>query len=113
MLIGLGIATSVSRSGVISMALAFGTLVALMPARQRLFAICAAPFGLAAVFMSAPGLIGTLTAFFRAGSSDDSVMARLYDYPEVERLVSQAPWLGHGGATYMPENPCTSSTTSI
>ena len=104
-LIVLGIATSVSRSGVISMCLAFGTLVALMPARQRLFAICASPFGLVAVFMSAPGLIGTLTAFFGAGANDDSVQARLDDYPVVERLVSQAPWLGHGGGTYMPENP--------
>jgi cell division protein FtsW (lipid II flippase) len=104
-LIGLGIATSVSRSGVIAVTLAFGTLVALMPARQRLFALCAAPFGLTAIFMSAPGVIGTLTAFFKAGSSDTSVMARLYDYPEVERLVSQSPWLGQGGSTYMPENP--------
>jgi O-antigen ligase len=25
------------------------------------------------------------------------------DYPEVERLVNQAPWFGHGGGTYMPE----------
>ena len=32
-------------------------------------------------------------------------MARVYDYPEVERLVYQAPWFGHGGGTYLPENP--------
>ena len=63
--------------------------------------------------MSAPGLIGTLTSFFEAGTSDDSVMARVYDYPEVERLVHEAPWFGHGGGTYMPENlHRTSSTTS-
>ena len=31
-----------------------------MPVRQRLVAICAFPFTLVAVFMSAPGLIGTL-----------------------------------------------------
>jgi O-antigen ligase len=31
-------------------------------------------------------------------------MARVYDYPEVERLVYQAPWFGHGGGTYLPEN---------
>ena len=33
------------------------------------------------------------------------MQARLYDYPEVERLVNQAPWLGHGGGTYLPVNP--------
>jgi cell division protein FtsW (lipid II flippase) len=104
-LIALAIPTSVSRSAVISVVLALAVLVVLMPARQRLVALCAAPFALVAVFMSAPGVIGTLTAFFRAGSSDDSVRARVYDYPEVERLVDQAPWFGHGGGTYLPENP--------
>ncbi len=103
-LIGLAIPTSVSRSAVISVALALAVLVVLMPARQRLVALCAAPFALAGVFMSAPGVIGTLTAFFGAGTSDDSVLARVIDYPEVERLVHEAPWFGHGGGTYLPEN---------
>jgi cell division protein FtsW (lipid II flippase) len=104
-LIGLAIPTSVSRSAIISVGLACAVLVVLMPTRQRLIALCAAPFAVTAVFMSAPGVIGTLTTFFKAGTSDDSVMARVYDYPEVERLVSQAPWFGHGGGTYLPENP--------
>jgi len=104
-LIALAIPASVSRSGVISVVLALGVLLVLMPTRQRLVAICAAPLGLAAVFMSAHGVIGTLSSFFGAGTSDNSVQARLYDYPEVERLLGQAPWFGHGGGTYLPENP--------
>lgn len=104
-LIALAIPTSVSRSAVISVVLALSVLIVLMPTRQRLVAFCAAPLGLSAVFMSAPGVIGTLSAFFGAGTNDDSVRARLYDYPEVERLVSQAPWLGHGGGTYLPVDP--------
>ncbi len=104
-LIALAIPASVSRSAIISVVLALGVLVVLMPVRQRLVAFCAAPLALAAVFMSAPGVIGTLSTFFGAGTSDNSVQARLYDYPEVERLVEQAPWLGHGGGTYLPENP--------
>jgi cell division protein FtsW (lipid II flippase) len=104
-LIALAIPTSVSRSAIISVGLACAVLVVLMPTRQRLVALCAAPFALTAVFMSAPGVIGTLTTFFEAGTSDDSVKARVYDYPVVEQLVSQAPWLGHGGGTYLPENP--------
>jgi O-antigen ligase len=103
-LIGLAIAVAVSRSGVIAVVLGMGMLIALMPARQRLIGLCIAPIGLTAVFMSAPGLIGTLTGFFDAGSRDDSVRARLIDYPVVERLFEQAPWLGHGGGTYIPEN---------
>jgi O-Antigen ligase len=104
-LIGLAIPTSVSRSAIISVVLALAVLVVLMPTRQRLVALCAAPLAVTALFMSAPGVIGTLATFFRAGDSDDSVQSRLYDYPVVERLVDQAPWFGHGGGTYMPENP--------
>jgi O-antigen ligase len=104
-LIALAIPSSVSRSAIISVALALAVFVVLMPTKQRLVALCVAPLGLTGVFMSAPGVIGTLTSFFEAGSKDDSVKARLYDYPEVERLVHQAPWFGHGGGTYLPDNP--------
>jgi O-antigen ligase len=103
-LIGLGIMTSVSRSGTISVILASAMFVALMPARQRLVALCLTPVALSAVFMSAPGVIGTLAEFFQAGSSDDSVKARLIDYPVVERLVHEAPWFGHGAGTYLPQD---------
>jgi hypothetical protein len=101
-LIGLGVTTSVSRSGIIAVILACTVLVVLMPARQRLFALALAPVGIVGVYMSAHGVIGTLLSFFVAGSSDDSVKARLVDYPYVAQLVNQAPWLGHGGGTYMP-----------
>ena len=104
-LITVGIAVSVSRSGIIAIALAIALLLVLMPPRQRLVALGAAPFAVVAAFMAAPGLIGTLATFFGAGASDPSVMARTYDYPEAERLIYQAPWLGHGGGTYIPENP--------
>jgi O-antigen ligase len=103
-LISLGVTTSVSRSGIIALVLAFAVLIALMPVRQRLLALAAAPVGLVGVYMSAHGVISTLLSFFEAGSSDDSVKARLVDYPYVAMLVNQAPWLGHGGGTYMPEN---------
>jgi O-antigen ligase len=103
-LIGLAIPTSVSRSAIISVVLAFSVFIVLMPARQRVVALCLAPFAVLGVFMSAHGLIGTLAGFFRAGTSDDSVMARTHDYPEVERLVREAPWFGHGGGTYLPED---------
>ena len=29
---------------------------------------------------------------------------RLIDYPRVERIIHEAPWLGHGGGTYLPDN---------
>jgi O-Antigen ligase len=103
-LTALAIPTSVSRSGVISIALAFSVFVVLMPARQRVIALCAAPVALAGVFMSAHGLIGTLAGFFGGAGNDDSVRARTMDYPTAERLVREAPWFGHGGGSYLPEH---------
>jgi O-antigen ligase len=103
-LIALAIPVSVSRSGVVSVAVAVGVLVVLMPPPQRLLAICALPFSLAAIFMTAPGLIGTLATFFGAGTNDASVASRVSDYPMVERFLEQAPLFGQGGWTYFPDN---------
>jgi O-antigen ligase len=103
-LIALAIPASVSRSAVLSVAFAVGVLVVLMPVRQRLVAICLVPFTLAAVFMSAHGLIGTLASFFGAGTSDASVATRVSDYPLVEHFLQEAPWFGRGGWTYIPDN---------
>ena len=112
-LIALAIPTSVSRSAVISVVLALSVLIVLMPTRQRLVAFCAAPLGLAAVFMSAPGVIGTLSAFFGAGTNDDSVQARLYDYPEVERLVEPGAVARPRGRDLLARRTrCSSSITS-
>jgi O-Antigen ligase len=103
-LIGLAIPTSVSRSAILAVVVALAVLVVLMPAPQRLIALFAVPFAVVAVFMSAPGVIGTLKTFFQAGTTDPSVATRVNDYPLVERLVHEAPWFGHGGGTYIVDN---------
>ena len=102
--IALAIPTSVSRSAVLAVVAALLVLVIVLPARQRVVALCTLPLAVAAVFMTARGLIGTLTAFFTAGTSDASVATRVDDYPMVERLVHEKPWFGHGGGTYMHAN---------
>jgi hypothetical protein len=104
-LITTAIGTSVSRSAIIAVVVAFGVLVVLLPPVPRVRALCAAPFAVVGAFVSAHGLLGTLTSFFFAGSADSSVDYRLHDYPVVERLWSQAPWFGHGGGTYLPVDP--------
>ena len=92
-----------SRSAVISVAVATGGAGGADAGAQRLVSTLALPFALAAVFMSAPGLIGTLASFFGAGTGDPSVAYRVSDYPLVERFLEQAPWFGRGGGTYLPD----------
>ena len=54
--------------------------------------------------MSAPGVIGTLAAFFGAGTSDPSVATRVTTTRWSSGSSSEAPWFGHGGGTYIPDN---------
>ena len=105
--LGLSVAVtvSVSRSAILAAGVALIVFLVLLPAQQRLTGLAAVPVALAAVFMTARGLIGTLVSFFSAGASDASVAARVDDYPLVERLVRQAPLFGRGGGTYIPVDP--------
>ena len=103
-LIGLGVATSVSRSAILTILVALIVLVVLLPPRPRLAVLCGLPFALVAIFMSAHGLIGTLTGFFSGAGTDPSIRYRTHDYPLAEELWRQAPWFGKGPGTYIANN---------
>jgi hypothetical protein len=100
--VALNIPASVSRSGVIAVAVACSVLLVSLPPLGRLKGFAIIPPALAVVFVFAHGLIGTLTSYFLAGSSDPSVTHRTNNYPYVERLVREYPWFGQGGGTYIP-----------
>jgi hypothetical protein len=101
-LITLGVATSVSRSAILSVGVALAVLVVLLPPVPRVAALAALPVALAGVFMSAHGLLGTLGGFFSGASSDSSVLWRTHDYPLAEQVWQAAPWFGHGPGTWLP-----------
>jgi O-antigen ligase len=101
LLIAIAIPTSVSRSGILAAGIGVGVLIAAMPPAQRVTGFAALPVAVAAVFVTAHGLIGTLKQFFLAGTSDASIAHRVGEYPWVEQTVRQAPWLGQGGGTYI------------
>jgi hypothetical protein len=106
-LIILGVATSVSRSAILSVFVAFVVLVVLMPPVPRLAALCVVPIAVAGLFVSAHGMIGEFASFFSASktASDDSVAYRTHDYPLAEQQFQQAPWFGHGPGTWIPAQP--------
>jgi hypothetical protein len=104
-LIVLGVATSVSRSAILALLVAFVVLVVLLPPVLRLAAFGVLPIALAGIFMSAHGLIGTLASFFTGASSDPSIQYRTHDYPLAEEVWQKAPWFGHGPGTWIPADP--------
>ena len=103
-LIVLGVATSVSRSAILSVVVAFAVLVVLLPPIPRLAALCVVPIAIAGLFVSAHGLMGTFASFFSASrtANDDSISYRTHDYPVAEQEWQEAPVFGHGPGTWMP-----------
>jgi hypothetical protein len=103
-LIGAAVPASVSRSAIVAIVIALGVYIVLLPAAHRLTALAAVPVGVLAVFMTARGFFSTLTGFILMGTSDPSISTRTDDYELVAELVGAAPWFGHGGGTYIPDN---------
>jgi hypothetical protein len=103
-LITLGVATSVSRSAILSVFVAFAVLLVLLPPLPRLAALCVVPIAIAGLFVSAHGMIGTFASFFSAtqAANDDSIYYRTHDYPVAEQQWQEAPWFGHGPGTWIP-----------
>lgn len=97
------VAASVSRSGVIATAVGLGVLIISLPPVRRLKGMAAVPVALAVAFVGSKGLLGTFRDYIFAGTSDPSIQHRTSNYPYVEQLVRQAPWLGQGGGTYIPQ----------
>ncbi len=101
LLIAICIPTSVSRAAILAAAIGVGVLVCAMSPARRVTGLAAFPVALAAIFVTAHGIIGTLKQFFLAGTSDASIAHRVGEYPYVEATIRQAPWFGQGGGTYI------------
>lgn len=99
--IAIAIPASVSRSAFLAVAVALGVLIVSLPAARRLVGIIGGLLGVVAIFVLAHGLLGTLKAYFVAGTGDPSIAHRVNNYPFVEQLVRENPWFGQGGGTYI------------
>jgi O-antigen ligase len=99
--IAVAVPFSVSRSSTLSAVLALGVLIVCLPPARRLNAIAAIPVAVAFIFLTAHRVLGTLKAYFFAGTADSSISHRVDNYPYVLHQVSQAPWFGQGGGTYV------------
>lgn len=103
-LLCLAIPASVSRSAVVAVVLSMAMFVVFLPAVQRVYMLIASVLAVVVMFMTAPGLVSTLSSYFVAGTADQSVATRVEDYPFVERAVAHAPWFGRGGGSFLPAN---------
>lgn len=98
------IASTVSRSGILGLLTGLAMFIPLLPRTPRLWALLAAPLVLGALFLGVPGLVSTLTSTVTSSDSDPSITTRTNNFPRVEAMVSDRPWLGLGPGNYVADS---------
>jgi hypothetical protein len=93
---------TVSRSGLLTLALGVAIYGAILTGRARANLIVLSAFGLVLFPAIAPGILGTLRNFIFAGTNDDSITGRLDDYQYIPGLLDGHWWFGRGFATFEP-----------
>ncbi|HEY3007298.1 MAG TPA: O-antigen ligase family protein [Micromonosporaceae bacterium] len=100
-LIAGGIATTISRTGMLAVGLVVIVLFPVWNWRMR-YNIGAVGFGLFAALAAAkPGLANTLLRLFDSPASNPAFTVRSERYPLVFHYVAQRPWLGRGTGTWV------------
>lgn len=103
LLIVTSIPLSISRSAIVSLAVALGVLAVVWNWRTRGFGAVAAILATAAFSVLQPGVLGTIRSLFANSEDDPSVQNRISDYPVVRAYFAERPVLGRGLATFLPD----------
>ena len=102
-LIGVAIPMAVSRSAILGGVIVLTFWLVRATKSQRRQTLLACLFGGVAVFLTSPGLIGTLKSYFVNATSDDSITTRTDDYAAVAKYIRRSPLIGRGPATFLPK----------
>lgn len=101
--IGLAVPVSVSRSAVVAIVIVLAIMLPVMSRRARQWAYVAA-VGLAGViYVSVPGMLGTIVKLFTGIATDNSAASRTDSYGLALEFITNAPVFGRGFATFLPE----------
>jgi len=93
---------TVSRTGLIGLAIAALILLPYLAVSARRWAVVLIPLGIISMFLFVPGMVSTFFSSATAGSSDASITYRTDDYPLAWQLFFERPWLGLGPGTWIP-----------
>ena len=104
LLFGAAVIMTVSRSGVLGVAVALAVSLPFMPRLVRRWAIVIAPILMVIAFAIIPGFVGTITTALTADASDPSIANRVNNYPRVEIMIDKRPLFGTGPGTYDTSN---------
>lgn len=91
----------VSRSSVLTLALAMMVATTAWSWRRRMAMLGAAVLGIALVRIAIPGLVGTIISLFKNFGQDDSIRGRLEDYDAIGSFAEGHEWFGRGPGTWV------------
>jgi O-antigen ligase len=98
---------SLSRSGIVGLAIALLWIIPTWPPQRRKPAYVVLLIGIASLKVVAPGLIGTFAEYFGglsgSSNSDVSISTRTADYAAAFRYIAERPLFGRGFGTFLPE----------
>jgi O-antigen ligase len=101
--IGFAILLSLSRSAIVCGLVALVVLIAAWPPRARLVATGVVLAMFVAVYLTVPGVLGTIGRLFTGASDDSSIQSRTGSYDIAGDFIAQSPLLGRGFGTFLPK----------
>lgn len=93
---------AISRSAIVGTAIVLAFLLPTWPRRLRRQAYAALVVLAGVLYVTVPGLIGTLTGLFTGISNDSSAQSRTGSYTLAGQFISHAPIFGRGFLTFLP-----------
>jgi O-antigen ligase len=94
---------SISRSAMVCGAVALLVLAASWDAGRRVRAFIALLVVGTVVYISVPGVLGTITRLFTGASDDPSIASRTGSYELAWQFITKSPTLGRGFGTFLPK----------
>lgn len=101
-LIGSAVPIAMSRSALIALGLVLAMVMPTWTVTRRRAGYAALLAGLGAVYVTVPGLIGTMTRLFTGLSDDTSAQSRVNSYDIALHFAALNPVFGRGFGTFLP-----------
>jgi hypothetical protein len=101
-LIAAAIPMTVSRTGIVALAVMALVLLPTWPKADRRVAYVAGVIGVGVMYATIPGLLGEFRSLFGQVGSDTSSTSRTGAFSRAVPFVTQHPWLGRGFGTFLP-----------
>lgn len=102
-ILGFALPLTLSRTAFTALGAVALVILPTWPKRDRRIAYVAGAVSIAAIYVTAPGVIGTITSLFSGLFSDSSTQSRTSAFSLAGPFINQHPWFGAGFNTFFPQ----------